>query len=156
MSENTSRREFLKLAGKGVLGAAALSTVPAMLPALADGVEAPAWPWAYKKLDKDAVMKHGYECFYSHGGCCAGAVAAVVELLADEYGYHGITSGVPAAAWDALLEQYAKARWLTRGAIFAARKVADVLAEATEKGDENVGFNPLDPDDLPNGIEAAR
>ena len=35
MSENTSRREFLKLAGKGVLGAAALSTVPAMLPALA-------------------------------------------------------------------------------------------------------------------------
>ena len=76
--------------------------------------------------------------------------------LADEYGYHGITSGVPAAAWDALLEQYAKAKWLTSGAIFAARKVADVLAEATEKGDENVGFNPLDPDDLPNGIEAAR
>ena len=32
-------------------------------------------------------MKHGYECFYSHGGRCAGAVAAVVELLADEYGY---------------------------------------------------------------------
>ena len=53
MSENTSRREFLKLAGKGMLGAAALSTVPAMLPALAEGVEAPAWPWAYKKLDKD-------------------------------------------------------------------------------------------------------
>ena len=41
MSENTSRREFLKLAGKGVLGAAALSTVPAMLPALAEGAEAP-------------------------------------------------------------------------------------------------------------------
>ena len=85
--KQTSRREFLKLAGKGVLGAAALSTVPAMLPALAEGAEAPAWPWAYKKLDKDAVMKHGYECFYSHGGCCAGAVAAIVELLADEYGY---------------------------------------------------------------------
>ena len=42
MGENTSRREFLKLAGKGVLGAAALSTVPAMLPALAEGVEAQA------------------------------------------------------------------------------------------------------------------
>ena len=34
--KQTSRREFLKLAGKGVLGAAALSTVPAMLPALAE------------------------------------------------------------------------------------------------------------------------
>ena len=31
--KQTSRREFLKLAGKGMLGAAALSTVPAMLPA---------------------------------------------------------------------------------------------------------------------------
>ncbi len=71
--KQTSRREFLKLAGKGMLGAAALSTVPAMLPALAEGAEAPAWPWAYKKMDKEAVLKHGYECFYSHGGCCAGA-----------------------------------------------------------------------------------
>ncbi len=87
MNKETSRREFLKLAGKGMLGAAALSTVPAVMPAVAEGAEAPAWPWAYKKMDKEAVIKHGYECFYSHGGCCAGAVAAVVELLADEYGY---------------------------------------------------------------------
>lgn len=75
--------------------------------------------------------------------------------LRDEYGYHGITSGIPADAWGALVEQYAKAKWLTSGAIFAARKVADVLAEATEKSDHNVGFNPLDPDNLPKGIEAA-
>ncbi len=87
MNKETSRRDFLKLAGKGMLGAAALSTVPVVMPAVAEGAEAPAWPWAYKKLDKEAVMKHGYECFYSHGGCCAGAVAAVVELLAEEYGY---------------------------------------------------------------------
>ena len=86
MNKETSRRDFLKLAGKGMLGAAALSTVPVVMPAVAEGAEAPAWPWAYKKLDKEAVMKHGYECFYSHGGCCAGAVAAVVELLAEEYG----------------------------------------------------------------------
>ena len=87
MNKETSRRDFLKLAGKGMLGAAALSTVPVVMPAVAEGAEAPAWPWAYKKMDKEAVMKHGYECFYSHGGCCAGAVAAVVELLAEEYGY---------------------------------------------------------------------
>lgn len=37
--KQTSRREFLKLAGKGMLGAAALSTVPAMLPALAVGLQ---------------------------------------------------------------------------------------------------------------------
>ena len=55
MSENTSRREFLKLAGKGVLGAAALSTVPAMLPALAEGVEAPAWPWAMSASTRTAA-----------------------------------------------------------------------------------------------------
>ena len=73
MNKETSRRDFLKLAGKGMLGAAALSTVPVVMPAVAEGAEAPAWPWAYKKLDKEAVMKHGYECFYSHGGCCAGA-----------------------------------------------------------------------------------
>ena len=133
MSENTSRREFLKLAGKGVLGAAALSTVPAMLPALAEGVEAPAWPWAYKKLDKDAVMKHGYECFYSHGGCCAGAVAAVVELLAEEYGYpynqlnarmFADGAGGYGAAATYLLTRQMKQRGLF---LLGARSRADVL-----------------------------
>ena len=66
--------------------------------------------------------------------------------LADEQGYHGITSGVPADAWQALTEQYAKAKWLTNGSIFAARKSADVLKEAQSIGDRDVGFNPIDPD----------
>lgn len=84
-----SRRDFLRMAGKGMLGAAALSVVPAALqPAKAENaIEAPAWPLPYHKLDKEAVLKHGYESFYTHGGCCAGAVAAVIELLAEEYGY---------------------------------------------------------------------
>ena len=56
MNKETSRRDFLKLAGKGMLGAAALSTVPVVMPAVAEGAEAPAWPWAYKKMDKEAVM----------------------------------------------------------------------------------------------------
>ena len=56
MNKETSRRDFLKLAGKGMLGAAALSTVPVVMPAVAEGAEAPAWPWAYKKLDKEAVI----------------------------------------------------------------------------------------------------
>jgi hypothetical protein len=37
--------------------------------------------------DKDAVQKHAYEAFYSHGGCCAGAVAGILETMAEQNGY---------------------------------------------------------------------
>ncbi len=32
-------------------------------------------------------MENGYKAFYTHGGCCAGAVSAIVETLAGQYGY---------------------------------------------------------------------
>lgn len=83
-----SRRDFLRMAGKGAVGAAALSAMPSLMTsAMADGVEAPAWPWEYKQIDKEAVLKHGYECFYTHGGCGAGCVAAMLEIMAEQYGY---------------------------------------------------------------------
>ena len=67
-----TRREFLRAAGKGVLGAAALTAIPSVLkPALAETAASPAYPWTYQQVDKDAVLKHTYDCFYSHGGCCA-------------------------------------------------------------------------------------
>lgn len=89
MQEKT-RREFLSLAGKGMLGAAALSALPfSATTATAEdtAIEAPAYPWVYVQPDKDAVQKHAYEAFYSHGGCCAGAVAGILETMAEQNGY---------------------------------------------------------------------
>ena len=82
-----TRREFLRAAGKGVLGAAALTAIPAVLkPALAETAEAPAYPWTYQQVDKDAVLKHTYDCFYSHGGCCAAVFAGIMETMGEAYG----------------------------------------------------------------------
>lgn len=83
---NTSRRDFLKLAGKGLVGAAALSTMPAAM-ALADGTEAPAYPWEWHPIDKDVVRAAAYEAYYNQGGCCAGGCAGIIDVLAAEYGY---------------------------------------------------------------------
>ena len=59
-----TRREFLRAAGKGVLGAAALTAIPSVLkPALAETAASPAYPWTYQQVDKDAVLKHTYDCF---------------------------------------------------------------------------------------------
>ncbi len=83
-----SRREFLRMAGKGAVGAVALSAIPSIMkPALADGVEAPAYPWTYVQVDKDVVREHAYESFYSAGGCCAGVAAGILEVMANQYGY---------------------------------------------------------------------
>ena len=82
-----TRREFLRAAGKGVLGAAALTAIPSVLkPALAETAAAPAYPWTYQQVDKDAVLKHTYDCFYSHGGCCAAVFAGIMETMGEAYG----------------------------------------------------------------------
>lgn len=82
-----TRREFLRAAGKGVLGAAALTAIPSVLkPALAETAASPAYPWTYQQVDKDAVLKHTYDCFYSHGGCCAAVFAGIMETMGEAYG----------------------------------------------------------------------
>lgn len=75
--------------------------------------------------------------------------------LADEYGSHGLTSGIPADAWAWIQTTFAKAKWITSGAVFAATKVKDATKEARDRGDHNVGFNGLDPEELPAKIEDA-
>ena len=83
-----TRRDFLRIAGKGMVGAAALTAMPAVLkPAVAEGVEAPAWPWEWKQIDKQKVLERTYASFSTHGGCCAAVVAGIVEELAEVYGY---------------------------------------------------------------------
>ena len=82
-----SRREFLKMTGKAAVGAAALSVVPMTMPAVADEIAAPAWPWTWQPIDKTEALEHGYKCFYDHGGCGAATAAGILETLAAHYGY---------------------------------------------------------------------
>lgn len=75
--------------------------------------------------------------------------------LADEQGFHGITSGVPEAHWKAVEAQYPKAKWLTEGFVFAAGKHKAAVAEAQDLGARDAGFNPLDPENPMPKIEPA-
>lgn len=70
--------------------------------------------------------------------------------------YHGVTSGVPADVWEAVKEQYATAKWLTEGHIFATTKSKDAVRESESIGEQNAGFNPMDPDNLPGGLEQVK
>ena len=99
MSNDVSRRDFLRKAGVGALGLGVLTltgcagaadptpTPEDTTPATPETVEAPAWPWKWEELDPQVAMENGYKAFYTHGGCCAGSVAAIVETLAGQYGY---------------------------------------------------------------------
>ena len=80
-----TRRDFLKLAGKTVLGAAALTAVPAVVKA--DAYVVPTWPWTYPAggLDVAEVQKSVYEHFGTDGGCAAGAVGGILGVLAKNY-----------------------------------------------------------------------
>jgi hypothetical protein len=77
--------------------------------------------------------------------------------MADEYGEAGLTSGVPAEAWEFILNHpyYRTAKWLKSGAVFAAAKAKDVIKEAQNRADERTGFEGLDPEALPAKIEDA-
>lgn len=80
---NLNRRDFLKLAGKVSLGAAALTAVPAVVSA--EETAAPAWPWKYEKLDVAEVQAAVFEHFSTDGGCAAGAVGGILSVLAKHY-----------------------------------------------------------------------
>ena len=83
-----TRREFLRTAGKAMLGAAALTAVPAVLkPAKAEEIPAPAFPWTWPGLDVKEVQDKIYANFFAKGGCCAGVASGILDLLAEKYGY---------------------------------------------------------------------
>ena len=83
---NFNRRDFLKLAGKTMLGAAALTAVPAVVKA-DEEIAAPAFPWTWQPLDVAEVQAKIYENFFAKGGCCAGVASGILDLLAEKYGY---------------------------------------------------------------------
>lgn len=84
-----TRREFLRTLGKGAVGAAALTAIPAMVTtAQADEpIEAPAWPWTWHHLDPEKVKAKVVENFSKNGGCGAAVCSGILDLLAEEYGY---------------------------------------------------------------------
>lgn len=81
-----SRRDFLRVGCKGLVGAAALTAMPSVM-AVAEAPEAPAYPFPYKQLDAEKVAARGYASFYAMGGCAVGAFDAIIGTLQDEVGY---------------------------------------------------------------------
>ena len=88
MNKEISRRDFLRTSGKGLLGVAAVSMIPAaMAETAAPEIGAPAYPWTYHKLDKKAVQDRAFTNFGLYGGCCSSVASAIIEELAEQYGY---------------------------------------------------------------------
>lgn len=75
--------------------------------------------------------------------------------MVEDYEAHGLTSGVPAEAWEWIKNHpfYSKAKWMTSGAVFATTKAKDAVKEAQDRGQTTTGFEPLDPEELPAKIE---
>ena len=80
-----NRRDFLRTAGKAALGAVAVSSLP--LAAVAEGQEAPVWPWKYVPMDKDALLELCYKKFYEYGGCGGGCFGGIIDLFSEVTGY---------------------------------------------------------------------
>jgi uncharacterized protein with FMN-binding domain len=80
------RRSFVKGLGLGAAGVAMAGMLPVM-PALADDPEIPEHPWTWHPSDKQKALEYTYKRWYEVGGCGGGAVAGIMELLAEEYGY---------------------------------------------------------------------
>lgn len=58
---------------------------------------------------------------------------------------HGITAGVPVDTWEAIQKQYADARWLKGGFVFANGNPQDTADEAADNAGNRSGFEPVDP-----------
>ena len=85
-NKEMDRRTFLKGLGLGTAGVAMASVLP-IVPALADDPEIPEHPWTWHPIDKQKALEYTYKRWFEVGGCGAGAVAGIMELLAEEYGY---------------------------------------------------------------------
>ncbi|MBR6028891.1 MAG: FMN-binding protein [Clostridia bacterium] len=85
-SRELSRRSFLKNLGIGAAGAALAGTM-SLVPALGETPEIPEHPWVWHPIDKQKALEYTYKRWFEVGGCGAGAVAGIMELLAEEYGY---------------------------------------------------------------------
>jgi hypothetical protein len=67
-------------------------------------------------------------------------------------GGHGMTQGIPADKWALVEEVYKDAKWLTSEAVFAMNKPQDASDKATDRKDERVGFEGINPNDPNSGL----
>ncbi len=84
-NQEITRRSFIRNLGFGAAGAALASTLPAM--SFAETPDVPEYPWTWHPIDKQKALEYTYKRWYEVGGCGGGAVAGIIELLAEEYGY---------------------------------------------------------------------
>lgn len=66
-----------------------------------------------------------------------------------------LTHGVDADFWNAWLEQHKTYSPVVNGLIFAQAKPADAISEAKEMAELKSGFEPTDPNDMPDEFKAA-
>lgn len=66
---------------------------------------------------------------------------------------HGMTRGVKAELWDKIKIVFAEAKWLQNEFVFSTTSPESAADKAEERQDEKAGFEPIDPDALPKGIE---
>ena len=92
-TQRMNRRDFLRVAGKTALGAAAMSAVPVSMAAAEE--QLPVWPWKYVQVDKDQLLEHCYKMFYEYGGCGAGCFGGIIDLISEAAGipYNTIIPG---------------------------------------------------------------
>lgn len=66
---------------------------------------------------------------------------------------HGITRGVPVDTWNAIKTLHADAAWLQNEVVFATTDPESAADKAEEREEARAGFEPIDPEKLPRGIE---
>lgn len=86
-TDEITRRSFLKNLGVGAAGAALAAVAPVLPQGLAEGEQIPEHPWTWHPINKQKALEYTYKRWYQVGGCGGGAVAGIMELLAEEYGY---------------------------------------------------------------------
>ena len=89
-----SRKDFLKKAGLTVAGVAVTGTLSTVLTACAseptaslDTNQAPAWPFAWKKIDPAVAEANGFKGYKEKGGWGVGVAEGFFGTLATEVGY---------------------------------------------------------------------
>jgi hypothetical protein len=75
-----------------------------------------------------------------------------IPLFTERAGY-ALTHGIPADFWEEWLKQHKDAPYVQRGLIFAHREVASVTAFCGDNEDVLSGLEPVDPDNLPQGVQ---